>query len=96
MKVTQYIVKSAHRSSGRSLFTDHCSGAFVNEIKRSVFLIIMLSVIVVLATGCSSTGTGSDARLISPIPSDQQNANSEDDSQYQPARSPAFSDFFGG
>jgi hypothetical protein len=95
MKFTQYIVKSAHRSSGGSLLTDHCSGAFANEIKRSVFLIIMLSVIVVLATGCSSTGTGSDARLISPIPTDQQNATSEDDTRYQPARSPAFSDSFG-
>jgi hypothetical protein len=77
------------------LLTDRCSGAFVNEIKRSAFLVIILSVIIVLATGCSSTGNGYNARLISLIPTKQQNANFEDDGGYQPVRSPAFSDLFG-
>lgn len=95
MKVTQYIVKTGYRSSGGSLLTDRCSGAFVNEIKRSAFLIFILSVIVVLVTSCSSTGTGSSARLISLISTNQQDANSEGDGDYQAVRSPAFSDLFG-
>jgi hypothetical protein len=74
MKMIQYIVKTAYRSSGASLLTDHCSGVFLNEIKRSVLPTVMLSVIVVLATGCSSTGTGFNARLISPFPTNQQDA----------------------
>jgi hypothetical protein len=95
MKAIQYIVKTPHRSSGGSLLTGPCSGAFVNEIKRSAFLVIILSVIVVLATGCSSTAMGSDVRLISLVPTKQRVTNFDDDRRYQPARSPAFSDLFG-
>ena len=90
-----YIVKSAYRSSGGSLLTDHCSGAFLNEIKRCALLTVMLGIIVVLVTGCSSTGTGFNARLISPIPINQQDANAEDDEMHQPVGSPAFSDLLG-
>ena len=90
-----YIVKSAYRSSGGSLLTDHCSGAFLNEIKRCALLTVMLGIIVVLVTGCSSTGTGFNARLISPISINQQDANAEDDETQQPTGSPAFSDFLG-
>jgi len=39
----------------------------------------MLAVAVVLATGCSSTGAGFNARLISPLASDSQATNFEDD-----------------
>ena len=95
MKVTHYIVKTAYRSRGGFLLTDRCSGAFVNAIKRSALLIVMLSVIVVLATGCSSTGTGSNTRLISSISINQQDADSEMMLGYQPVCSPAFSDLFG-
>jgi hypothetical protein len=95
MKMNLYIVKSAYRLSGGRLLTDHCSGAFLNEIKRSALLTVMLGAIVVLATGCSSTGTGFNASLISPIATHQQDANAEDDSSYQPAGSPAFSDLLG-
>ena len=84
MKVTQYRYKTRFRSSSGSWLTCRCSGAFVDEVKRSAFLIVILSVIVVLATGCSTTGTGSSARLISLIPASHQNANSEDDSGYRP------------
>jgi hypothetical protein len=55
----------------------------------------MLGVIVVLATGCSSTGTDFSARLISPIQTNSQAANSGDEGSYQQAHSPAFSDLFG-
>jgi hypothetical protein len=50
---------------------------------------------VAFATGCSSTGAGSNARLISLIPPNQRNANFEDDGGSQPVRGPAFSDLFG-
>ena len=90
-----YIVKSAYRSSGGSLLTDHCSGTFLNEIKRCALLTVMLGIIVVLVTGCSSTGTGFSARLISPISINQQDANAEDDETQRPAGSPAFGDFLG-
>jgi len=95
MKVTKNIVKTAHRSSGGSLLTGPCSGAFVDDVKRSAFLVIILSVIVVLATGCSSTGTGANVRLLTSVPINQREANSADDGTYQPARSPGFSDLFG-
>ena len=95
MKMNLYIVKSAYRLSGGRLLTDHCSGAFLNEIKRSALLTVMLGAIVVLATGCSSTGTGFNASLISPIATHQQDANAEDDETQQPTGSPAFSDFLG-
>jgi hypothetical protein len=95
MKTTQYIVKTNYRSSGGNLLSHRCSGAFVNEIKRSAFLVIILSVIIVLATGCSTTGIGYNARLIDLVPTTQRDANSKDDSWYQPVRSPAFSDLFG-
>jgi hypothetical protein len=88
-------VKSAYRSSGGSLLTDHCSGAFLKEIKRCALLTVMLGIIVVLVTGCSSAGTGFNASLISPIPINQQDANAEDDEMHQPAGSPAFSDLLG-
>jgi hypothetical protein len=95
MKVTQYGYKTRYRSSSGSLLTCRCTGAFMDEVKRSAFLIVILSVIVVLATGCSTIGTRSSARLTSLIPPSQQNVNSEDDSGYQPVRSSAFSDLFG-
>jgi len=95
MKVTKTIVKTAHRSSGGSLLTGPCSGAFVNEVKRSAFLVIILSVIVVLATGCSSMGTGSNVSLLTSVPIKQREANPAGDGRYQPVRSPAFNDLFG-
>jgi hypothetical protein len=67
----------------------HCSGAFLDHIMRAALPGVMLAVAVVLATGCSSTGVGFNARLISPMPNNQQATNSEDD-RYQPSRSPGF------
>jgi hypothetical protein len=66
------------------------------RIERAGLLTVALGATVVLATGCSSTGTGFDARLISPIPNNQQATNSKDDSWYQPSWSPGFNpDLFG-
>jgi hypothetical protein len=96
MKINQSLVQKAGPSSRAALLLDHCTGVFVKQIERAALLAVALGATVVLATGCSSTGTGFDARLISPAPSNQQAANSEDDNWYLPSRSPEFDpDLFG-
>ena len=96
MKINQYLVKTACPSSSGTLLPDHCFGVYGKHIERAASLAVALEATVVLATGCSSTGTGFDARLISPVPNNQQAANSEADNWYQPSRSPGFDpDLFG-
>jgi hypothetical protein len=96
MKIKQHIATLIRPSSSGSLLTDHCSGTFLNHIERAALLGVVLGVAVVLATGCSSTGTKFNPLLISPVPNNQQAANSQDDSLYQPLRSPGFDpDIFG-
>jgi len=96
MKMNKYIVNTTC-SIHASLISSYCSGALADHIRRVALLAVALGTTVVLATGCSSTGTGMNARLISPAPSNQQAANFEDDHWYQPSLSPGFdSDLFGG
>ena len=95
MKVNQHIVKVICPSSSGSWLTDHCSGAFLNHIGRAASLAGVLGVAVVLATGCSSTGTGFNPLLISPLPAAQQSADLEENGGNQPPQSPAFNDLFG-
>ena len=96
MKINKYLVKTASPSSSCTLLPDHCSGVFVNRIERAGLLAVALAAIVVVATGCSSTGTGFSERLISPVPNNQQAMHSEDDGGYQTPRSPGFDpDLFG-
>ena len=97
MKMNQYIVKTAYPSSSGSLLTDHCSGVFLTGIRRAALLTVMLGMTAVVATSCSSTGTGFNARLASPVSPAQQGSDLADAGRYEPARSPAFSgDLFGG
>ena len=96
MKINHQIAKLVRPSSNGSLLTDHCSGAFVKQFTRAALLTVALGLIVVVATGCASTGNGLSARLISPIPTNQEGRQSKEESSCQPAGSPAFSDFFGG
>ena len=96
MKMNKYILNKACHFYA-SLISSHCSGAFWNHLRRPALLVVALGTTVVLATGCSSTGTGINARLISPVPTNQQAANFEDENWYQPSLSPGFdSDLFGG
>ena len=90
MKINQSLVRTAGPSSRATLLPDHCAGLFVKQIERAALLAVALGATVVLETGCSSTGTAFDARLIGPIPSNQQVANSGNDNWYQPSRSPEF------
>jgi hypothetical protein len=96
MKIKQHIVTLIFPSSSGSLLTDHYSGSFLKQIARSALLASVLGVTVILATSCSSTATGFNPLLISSVPNNQQVTNSQDDSFYQPPRSPAFDpDLFG-
>ena len=95
MKVNKYIVNTKCPIHA-SMISGHCSRAFWDHIRRAALLAVALGTTVVLATGCSSTGTGFNARLMSPVPNNQQAANSEADNWYQPSRSPGFDpDLFG-
>ena len=96
MKMNQYIVETACRSSSGSLLTDHCSGVFLTRVRRAALLTVVLGMTVVAATSCSSTGNGFSARLVSPVSAAQQRSDLEDEGRYEPPRSPAFSDLFGG
>jgi hypothetical protein len=95
MQLNTYIVNTTQlvHASGPST---HCSGALLVQIWRAALLAVALGTIV-LATGCSSTGTAFTARLISPVPTNPQPTHFDDDNWYQPSRSPGFdSDLFGG
>ena len=96
MKMNKYIVKTQCPIHA-SLISNHYSGGFWDHIRRAALLGVAFGTTVVPATGCSSTGSGMNARLISPVPTNQQAANFEDDNWYQPSLSPGFdSDLFGG
>ena len=97
MKINQYLVKTACPPSSGTLLPDHRFGVFAQHIARAALLLpVALGATVLLATGCSSTGAELDARLISPVPNNQQATNSKDDNWYQPSRSPGFDpDIFG-
>src|ERR1700736_3840499 len=96
MKINKHTVKVICPSSSGSLLTDHCSGVFLNHIGRSALLAVVLGVAVVLATGCSSAGTGFHPLLISsPLPAAQQSSDLEENGLNQLPRSPAFNDLFG-
>ena len=91
-----YIVNTTC-SMHASLLSIHCSGALWDHVRRAALLAVALGTAVVLATGCSSTGTGFKAALISPVPVNQQAAAFENGNSSQPSRSPGFdSDLFGG
>jgi hypothetical protein len=95
MKLNQDIVKTACPAGSGRLLRDYCSRCSSDHIRREGLLAVGLGIRVVLAPGCSSTGTASYARLISPVQTNQQVSNFEDDGSYQPPRSPGFHDFFG-
>jgi hypothetical protein len=96
MKNIKYIVSTICPADA-SLVGSHCSGSISANIRRPVLFAGIFATIVVLTTGCSSTGTGFRAGLISPVQTDQRTANpGGEDSWYQSPRSPGFdADLFG-
>jgi hypothetical protein len=95
MKMNQNIIEPFYPFSSGSLLSDHCSGAFVMEFTRAGLLTFVLGITVVFATGCASEGNGVSARLISPVTNNLHAMDGWENDNYQPARSPAFSDYFG-
>jgi hypothetical protein len=96
MQLNTYIVNTTQLVPASGL-SSHCSGAILFHIRRAALLAVALGTTIVLATGCSSTGTAFNARLISPVPTNPQPTHFDDDNWYQPSRSPGFdSDLFGG
>jgi hypothetical protein len=96
MKLKQQPVKTARPLGPGRLVRYHSFGVLLNRIKQSPLIALLVAATVVLATGCSSTGTNFSARLISPSPINQRSPISEEDGSYQPPRSPGFNDLFGG
>ncbi len=95
MQLNQHIEKMARPWSNARTLNDRCSGFFFNDVGRAALLAAVFGVAVVLATGCSSTGTGINARLVSAVLTTEQDPDSRDDGWYQPPRSPAFNDLTG-
>jgi hypothetical protein len=90
MKINQSLMGTAGPSNRASLRLGHCAGVFAKQIERAALLVVAHLTNVVLTTGCPSTGTGFGARMMSPVHSNQQAANSENGDWYQPSRSPEF------
>jgi hypothetical protein len=96
MQLNTYIVNTTQPVHASGLST-HCSGALLVHIRRAALLAVALGTTILLATGCSSTGTAFNGRLISPVPTNPQPTHFDDVNWYQPSRSPGFdSDLFGG
>jgi hypothetical protein len=94
MKLKQRPVKTARPCGPGRIVRHHSFGVLSNHMRP--LLVVVLAATIVLATGCASTGTSFGARLmLSPLSANQQPALSEDDSSYQPPRSPGFNDLFG-
>jgi len=97
MKLNQHIAKSVYFSSSGILLTDHSSGLFFKKITRAAIDTILLGITVTLAASCASTSDGVSTRRINPVANNQQATNFEEDSWYQPSRSPEFDpDLLGG
>jgi hypothetical protein len=95
MQLNQHIDKMARPWSNAKMLNDRCSGLFFDDIGRAALLAVIFGLALVLATGCSSTGGGVKAGLISPVTSAHQGSVREDDGFYQPPRSPGFNDLSG-
>ena len=96
MRMKEYIVNTISLSHP-GLIGSQCSGAFWTHISGPALLAVALGTTAAFVTGCTSTGAGFKARLISPIPAKQQAASFESDNWYQPSVSPGFdTERFGG
>ncbi len=101
MKLYQHVLQTAHPASSRRRRKAHYmpEGALLHRLLIPlgfIELAVVLVGIAVLATGCSSESTGFKVRLISPKAANQEVMETKYGGLYQPARSPAFSDLFGG
>jgi hypothetical protein len=87
MQINTYIANTTRLVHASGL-SSHSSGAILVHIRRAALLAVGLGTTIVHTTGCSSTGTAFNARLISLVPTNPQPTNFEGDHWYQPSRSP--------
>jgi hypothetical protein len=91
MRMNKYTVNTSFPIHA-SWISSHCSGVILVSLRRAA-LPVLLAVVVVLATGCSSTDVGFSPLLIrGPLPAVQQSSGLEDNRWNQPPRIPAFND----
>ncbi len=95
MQSNQHIERPALPWSNARTLNDRYFGFFFNDMGRAALLAVIFAVVVMLTTGCSSTGTGISTRLVSPVLATQGNSDSQDDGWYRPPRSPGFNDLTG-
>jgi hypothetical protein len=74
MQLNQHRKNMARPWSSAKMLNDRCSGFFFNDMGRAALLAVVLGAAVLLATGCSSTGGGVKAELITPVLNSQQDA----------------------
>jgi hypothetical protein len=94
-EINQHIVKTVCPVGGGRLLRDYRFRSFLDHIRGEGLLGVVLGITVVPAPVCSSMGTTFNARLTSPVQTNQQASSFEDDGSYQPPRSPGFHDLFG-
>jgi len=95
MQSNQKIDRIAGPRNGGHLFNDRCSCLGLSDVGRAALLAIILGGVVAITTGCSSTEGSVRVGLIAPVVKTQAGTVPEDDSVYQPPRSPGFNDLTG-
>jgi hypothetical protein len=95
MQSNQKVDRIAGPLNGKHMFNDRCSCLGLSDVGRSALLAIVLGGVVAVTSGCSSTEGSVRAGLIAPVIKTQAGTVSEDDSVYQPPRSPGFNDLIG-
>lgn len=75
--------------------SDRCFDRFLADTGYPVLLALLFGLMVALTTSCTSTGGGVKAGLIAPVVNVSQTSANENDSFYQPPRSPGFNELTG-
>ena len=95
MQSNQHGDKMESRWSDTVMPGDHCFDRYLADIGYPVLLALLFGLMVALTTGCTSTGGGVKAGLIAPVVNVSQTSANENNSFYQPPRSPGFNELTG-
>jgi hypothetical protein len=93
--MNQHIETMVCPRSSAKVLKDRYPDYFFNGMRRGPLLAMVFGIIIVIATGCSSTGAVVKAGLIAPATNNQQGTDSQEDGWYHPPRSPGFNDLTG-
>ena len=95
MQSNQHGDKMESRWSDTVMPGDHCFDRYLADIGYPVLLALLSGLVVALTTSCTSNGGGVKAGLIAPVVNVSQTSANENDSFYQPPRSPGFNELTG-